>query len=35
MSKGPEGTQSGPLRTLLTRLVRPADDWAHKETERR
>ena len=35
MSTRPENTRSGPLRTLLTRLVRPADDWAHKESEHR
>ena len=35
MSTSPEERQYGPLRTLLTRLVMPADDWAHKENERR
>ena len=35
MSTSPEKRQAGPLRTLLTRLVMPADDWAHKENERR
>ena len=35
MSTSPEKRQAGPLRTLLTRLVMPADDWARKENERR
>ncbi len=35
MTTRPEDTQSGPLRTLLARLVMPADDWAHKQNERR
>jgi len=35
MSTNPEKRQAGPLRTLLTRLVMPADDWARKENERR